>query len=92
MKTDLKFYLLNILNMIDCVDLERSKYKLYVPEIILFDSIDKLVIDKPKINNDIFRIKGLLFKIVISQNLKNELEKLMLNQIKFLAIEEFKKE
>lgn len=92
MKTNLKYYFLNILNNIDCIDLEKSTYKLYIPDVILFDSIEKLVIDTLKIKNDIFRIKGLLYKIVVSETLKNELENLKLNEIEFMPIEDFTKE
>lgn len=92
MKTDLKYYLLNILNVFDCIDLEKSVYKLYVPDIILFDSIDKLVIDTTKIKNDIFRIKGLLLEIIVSEQLKNKLENLKLSEIEFMPIEDFTKE
>jgi hypothetical protein len=92
MKTDLKYYFLNILNVIDCIDLEKSIYKLYVPEIILFDSINKLVIDTAKIKNDIFRIKGVLYKIIVSERLKIELENLNLDEIEFMPIEDFTKE
>lgn len=92
MKTDLKYYFLNILNVIDCIDLEKSIYKLYIPDIILFDSIDRLVIDTTKIKNDIFRIKGLLYKIIVSEKLKNELENLNLDEIEFMPIEDFTKE
>lgn len=92
MKIDLKYYLLNILNVIDCIDLEKSIYTLYVPDIILFDSIDKLVIDTAKIKNNIFRIKGLLYTIVVSEKLKNELEKLKLAEIEFMPIEDFTKQ
>lgn len=48
-----------------------------------------MVIDPTKINHEIFRIKGLLLEIIVSEQLKNKLENLKLSEIVLTPIEEF---
>ncbi|MGO8609428.1 imm11 family protein, partial [Rhizobium johnstonii] len=40
MKVSLKFYFLNILNIIDCIDLEKSVYTLFSPNVLVFKTIE----------------------------------------------------
>lgn len=89
MKVSFKFYFLNILNIIDCTDLERSDYTLFSPNVLVFKTIEKLAFDTEKINKDIFRIKGVRTKIIISEKIKQEIEALKFEEIELPPIDEF---
>ena len=91
MPTDLKFYFMNILQNIDAFDYKLSKYDEYVKGLKVLKKIDKLVIkDKEVGNRHIFRLEGFKLEIVISQDLKNDLKKLNLEELEFIPLDEFK--
>ena len=89
MKNNLKFYFLNILNIIDCINLEKSVYTLFTPNALVFKTIDKLAFNTEKIDKDIFRIKGVRTKIIISEKLKQEIQALKFEEIRLTPIDEF---
>jgi hypothetical protein len=87
------YYFVNILTLfINCIDLEKSVYKLILPErpdILIFRYLEKLVLDTQKINHHIFRIKSLRTDIIISEFLKNKIQELKLQEITFQPTEEY---
>lgn len=89
MKVNHKYYFLNILNVIDCIDLEKSVYTLFSPNVLVFKTIDKLVFNEEKIDKDIFRIKGVRTNIIISEKIKQEILALNLEEIKLTPINQF---
>lgn len=86
MKVNLKFYFLNI---IDCISLEKSVYTLFTPNALVFKTIDKLAFNTEKIDKDIFRIKGVRTKIIISEKIKQEIQALKFEEIRLTPIDEF---
>lgn len=89
MKINLKFYFLNILNIIDCINLEKSVYTLFTPTALVFKTIDKLAFNTEKIDKDIFRITGVRTKIIISEKIKQEIQALKFEEIRLTPIDEF---
>lgn len=89
MKINLKFYFLNILNVIDSINLEKSIYTLFTPNALVFKTIDKLAFNTEKIDKNIFRIKGVRTKIIISEKIKQEIQSLKFEEIKLTSIDEF---
>lgn len=88
--TNLKYYLLNILNNIDAIDFQKSNYKEIIPDTKILKEINKLVLDNSKIGKrQIFRLKDFEFIIVISEKLKNSLKQLDISEYKFILIEDF---
>ncbi|WP_435523298.1 imm11 family protein [Chryseobacterium indoltheticum] len=86
MKNNFKFYFLNI---IDCINLEKSVYTLFTPNALVFKTIDKLAFNTEKIDKDIFRIKGVRTKIIISEKIKQEIQALKFEEIRLTPIDEF---
>lgn len=88
-----KYYFVNVLNIIDdCIDLEKSVYELIMPErpdIIIFKYLEKLVLNNQKIDNNIFRIKQLRTKIILSEFLKDKIQALEMEEIIFLPTEKY---
>ncbi len=89
-KTTFKYYFLNILNVVECIDLEKSVYSLFAPEVLVFKTIDRMVFDTDKINKDVFRIKGLRTKMIISEKIKKEIQALNFEEIKLISIDDYK--
>lgn len=90
MKISSRYYFVNILNIVDCIDLEKSVYTLFTPNALVFKTIDKLVFATEKINKDIFRIKGVRTKIIISEKIKGEIEALNFEEIELTSIDDCK--
>ncbi len=91
MQIDLKYYFLNILNNIDAINFEKSKFTEIIPETKVLSEIEKLVLDDSKIKSrQIFRLKHFRTEIIISEKLKNNLEKLKISEFKFILIDDFK--
>ncbi|MCT4615122.1 MAG: hypothetical protein N4A49_09650 [Marinifilaceae bacterium] len=89
-KTDKTFYYINILNDIDCIDFEKSVYKELIPGIKVLTKVEKLVLKIQNIKNrHMFRIKGLSYHIVISKEMKLNLQNLNIEGLEFIAIENF---
>ncbi len=73
-QTEENYYLINILTTIDCVDLKKSKIKWWSSG-MGYDFIS-MVIDETKTNGlSIFRLKDDPTKVLISEHLKNYIEK-----------------
>lgn len=82
----LQYSFINILNLVDAIDFEESDCETMDPNIKL---LEKLVLFEDKISErNIFRLQGLKLQIVISNKLKNSLEKFP--ELKFTTIEDFK--
>lgn len=85
------YYIMKILHEVECVDLELSKYELWEVNNPIrpdkagnFKAIYKLVIDgRRKIEQEIFRIKRYDIKIVVSETLKQKLEKKLITGVEF---------
>ncbi len=90
MKVNFGYYFLNILNVIDCINLEKSVYTLFAPDVLVFKTIDKLVFNTDKIDKDIFRIKGVRTKIIISEKIKQEIQALKFEEIELISTDEYK--
>ncbi|APJ04187.1 imm11 family protein [Silvanigrella aquatica] len=77
------YYILNILNMIDCVDREKSKFTLWTeednrPDILGdYHSFDEMILDRKLVPEGvhIFRLKGYEVITVITKELLNEFKK-----------------
>ncbi|WP_158997143.1 imm11 family protein [Pigmentibacter ruber] len=77
------YYILNILNIIDCVDRENSKFRLFTeeygrPDLLgKFYTFDKMVLDRSKVPKDvhIFRLKGYDLPVFITKELAEEFKK-----------------
>ncbi|WP_299460869.1 DUF1629 domain-containing protein [uncultured Microscilla sp.] len=88
-----KYYLLNILNNIECFDWEKSSYTRYPKDIFpdqqhLIRKVDKLVIDhKPIKERNIFRVAEKPIPIYISQKLKDAIEEADLTGVEFHEVE-----
>ena len=78
-----KYHILNVLNIIDCVDRENSKFKLWTeadnrPDRLGgFRTIDKLVLDRSTLPSNIhlFRIKGWVVATIVTKELAEEFKK-----------------
>lgn len=90
MKVSTSYYFLNILNIINCIDLENSVYRLNTPDVLVFKTIDKLAFDTEKMNKDIFRIKGVRTRIIVSEKIKQEIEALGFDEIELSSINDYK--
>lgn len=55
----------------------------------MFKTIEKLAFDTEKINKDIFRIKGVRTKIIISEKIKQKIQALKFEEIELNPIDEF---
>ena len=81
------YYILNILNLIDCVDRENSVYRLFTeeygrPDLLgKFYTFTKMILDESKIPKDvhIFRLKGYEIAFFITNELASVFKK---NKIK----------
>ena len=81
------YFILNILNVIDCVDRELSKYNLWTEEddrpdkLGKFRSFDKMILDRSKVPKGVhlFRVYGYQIVAVVRRELVEEFEK---NKIK----------
>ena len=82
-----KYFVLNILNILDCVNREKSKFRLITEEFnrpdILGDyyDFDQMILDRSKVPNEIhlFRLKGYDVVTIATRELVEEFEK---NKIK----------
>jgi hypothetical protein len=85
------YFILNILNIIDCVDREKSKYRLWTEEderpdrLGDFHVFDEMILDRNKVPKDvhIFRLKGFDLPVFITNKLADEFEK---NKIKGFSL------
>lgn len=86
-----KYYFINILNMIDAIDYENSVYEEYLPGSKVFRGIEKLLLYDKSINHlNIFRLTGFNLRIVISEQIKNEISKLNIDEIEIIPVNEYK--
>ena len=78
-----KYHILNVLNIIDCVNRENSIFKLWTEadnrpdKLGGFRTIDKLVLDRSKVPNGvhIFRIKYSIVETIVTKELAEEFKK-----------------
>lgn len=78
------YYLLNLLNNIECFDWEKSEYTTYSNKYII-NEVTKLVIDENKLGNrKMFRMKEYKFEIFVVDSLKIEMEKTGFSGISFI--------
>lgn len=92
-RTEQEYFLINILGNIDCIDLERSEYELYAPEVLVLRKIFKLVLDENKIGGrHIFRVKNLRKEIVVSEQLKLAIEQANIDKATFTRVEDYTKD
>ncbi|WP_046755833.1 imm11 family protein [Kordia jejudonensis] len=89
-KTNLNFFFVNLLHLVDVIDFEKSDCVLLTPDVKIIEEVEKLVLFEEKIQGlNIFRLKGLKLQIVVSEKLKNDLEQLNLSELEFIPIDEF---
>lgn len=77
------YYILNILNIIDCVDRENSIFRLITegderPDLLgEFYTFDKMILDRTKVPKDvrIFRLKGYNLPVFVTKELAEEFKK-----------------
>lgn len=82
-----KYYLVNILNIEDVLDLNNSKYdKFDLDNGEKFISIERHALFENKIQNNIFRLKNDTHSIFVSQILKKMIEKEKLTGFDFLGL------
>lgn len=91
-KVNQKYYFLNLLHLVNCIDMEQSVYKLFFPDTLLFESIDRLILNAAAIHYNIFLVDGLTLQIVVSEKLKSALEQLQIPDITFYPVEELVKD
>lgn len=78
------YYLLNILNNIECFDWDKSEYTTYSNKNFLKE-VNKLVIKPEKLNGrKIFRIKEYKFEVFVIESIKTEIKKIGVSGIDFL--------
>lgn len=88
------YYIMKILHEVECVDLELSEYDLWEVNNPIrpdkagsFKAIYKLVVDTSRdIEWNIFRIKRFNIEIVVSEMLKEKLEKKSITGVKFKEV------
>lgn len=88
------YYTINILNIVNCVDMEKSDYLIKDwgfpgSEYYFFN---KLVLDETKINEDIklFLLGEEVVHKVVHQDIKDACEKVGVTGIKFIPVEEYR--
>lgn len=87
--SDRLFFILNILNVIDAIDYETSVYSEIIPNTKVLKKIDKLILDQSKIkDSSIFTLQGRT-EIIISEKLKIALEKLDLEVMQFINVNDY---
>jgi hypothetical protein len=65
------YYFMNILNRVDCFDLEKSEYTTDKEYLSVITKVKKIYLDSSRVRDrQIFRIKQDSFLIIISENLK----------------------
>lgn len=74
---------------VDCIDMERSEYRVYKADKDRIQRADKLYLNKEKIGeSNLFRMKHIEYGyLVCSDTLKNELEKRKVKGIEFALID-----
>lgn len=74
---------------IDCIDMDKSKYKVYKGDKDRIQRFEKLYLNKEKIGeNNLFRMKHLEGGFIFcSDTLKNELEKEKVRRLEFTLID-----
>jgi len=78
-----QYYLINLLDVKNCMDYENSEYTTYDNKEL--KDITKLVVIPNKTDKyDIFRIKEKLTNIFITEDLKNEIESMNITGVKFI--------
>lgn len=88
--TDSSYFLLNLLNVIECVDKGESEFTLFHPDHNMMVTIDKLVLDDTKITDaDIFRVQEHPSLIVYSKKAKTSIEKQDFKGFNFLEVSEY---
>lgn len=82
-----KFYLVNICNLVDAIDLEHSKYSEFSVDNKKVISVKKYALNKDKLGKEqIFRLKGSSFAIFVSENIKKAIGKNKITGCDFLEI------
>lgn len=81
------YYVVNVLNVIDCLDLNNSDYSSFTVEGEEVYSIRKYALKQNKLTeNHLFKIKGSEFSLFVSEKFKNELTKNNISGISFLEV------
>jgi hypothetical protein len=81
-----KYYIINTLKIIDCIDMEKSGYmKINKPSLPKY-SFYKLIIDELKVPVDIFRLKNWESALIISNKIKIIFEKHNMDGIIFRKV------
>jgi len=88
------YHILNILNIVDCVDREKSKFTLWTEEdnrpdrLGDFQGFDKMVLDRSKVPNGVhlFRIKGWDIVAIATIDLVEEFEKHIIKGFEFKPV------
>jgi hypothetical protein len=84
------FFFINILDNINCLDIEKSGCEEILPNTKVFTKINRLVLDEQKIaGRHFFRIQHHDSPIVISEAFKNKLESLQSPVLKFIPLTEY---
>jgi len=89
-KTLKRFYYLNIINFVDAINFENSILEEYIPGLPIYKKIEKLTLFEDSVEGlHFFTLKELSSYIIVSNELKEEFEKLNSEVLKFTPIEEF---
>lgn len=83
---DLNLFIMNVTNILECVDWERSSFERYPTG--KFSNFNKLVFDFNKITSDtsIFKIKEMKTSVFVSDSFKQLIEKNELKGIEFSVV------
>jgi hypothetical protein len=94
LKSKVPYFLMVVKNAIDCVDEEKSQFMKWEPgnkirpdKVGEYENFMKLVINPSKVGStNIFRIKGFDVAVIISQSLKESLEKNNIKGVRFKEV------
>lgn len=82
-----EFYLVNICNLVDALDLEHSKYTEFSIDNEKLISVKVYALKRNRLSNaQIFRLKGSSFAIFVSENIKKAIEKNKVKGCSFLEV------
>lgn len=83
-------YVANIINVIDALDIEKSKYSIFELDDEKIISVEKYVLKEKQLkDNHIFRLKNDTIPVFVSEILKNKIEENKLLGFSFLEIETY---
>jgi hypothetical protein len=87
-----RYFVVNILSSIDCVDASQSKVKWNNIDPTMISGVEKMVIDPQKIppNLKLCRLKSMKFETIIHRGLADKIRGAKLRGFAFIEIDQFK--